>query len=448
MEFGVKWEAVGNDAPEFYETMARLSFTVNGNCLTRNEDIWSRTIKDDVLVSMYPLATWFASSWWRLLHEPHPGNGVRPSVSWRMAHELSAANHGFVCPTIMFATDGEGIQVWSSSSNQNAGQSVRYLSGLSSPYFVPMLDFRTEASRFIGAVLDRLRDSNIADSELSDLWGIVCEEEASPDHNRRRRFEAMMGYDPEECPESLLQGMVNLTGTVGESSLSELMAALATGKAFQDEQEKEIKHFSSLSGLDGKPDIPQHVFVGSETARRAPWELAVQDANNMRGYFGTKLSERITNESLYDVLGISSAAADRYKPENRSKVSVAVPTQHNQIRFMPRKKHPTAKRFEYARLLADCVFQKNHGDGWLVSSDLSTFRQKYQRAFAAELLCPIEGVKELMQGDYSESAIEDASEYFGVSTTTVTSLLTNNHLIESGFSSSGNGAWPYSPMVA
>lgn len=122
LDFAFQWEAVGNDVPELYHTMARLSLSVNNYSLTRNEDCWSRTVKDDVLVALYPLASWLASSWWRLLYEPHPGKGVRPSMSWRMAHELASANQGFIWPTVMFATDGEGIQlctghrmkVWSS----------------------------------------------------------------------------------------------------------------------------------------------------------------------------------------------------------------------------------------------------------------------------------------------------------------------------------------------
>lgn len=100
LRLGFQWEAAGNDNAESYHTMARLSLAVNGYSLTRNEDSWSRTVKGDVLVSLYPLAVWFASSWWRLLHEPHPGKGVRPSVSWRMAHELAAANQGYVWPTV------------------------------------------------------------------------------------------------------------------------------------------------------------------------------------------------------------------------------------------------------------------------------------------------------------------------------------------------------------
>lgn len=446
LKLDFQWEAAGNDSAESYHTMARLSLSVNGRSLTRNEDSWSRTVKDDVLVALYPLAVWFASSWWRLLHEPHPGKGVRPSVSWRMAHELAAANQGYVWPTVMFATDGEGIQVWASPSDDAGEQSVRYLNGSRAPFFVPIADFRKEISAFIDSVLSRLHDCGCVDTELDALWRLVSEESAEPALARLRAFEAMMGYDPEECPQPLLQTMARMADKVGEESLSELVSALARGKEFSSCQEQEIERFTQLAGMEGKPDIPDLLALNGVREIQVPWVSAVRDARQMRDYFGWGL-EPLSNQKLFEALGLSAKTVDAYTPENTSNISVAIPRHHGIIRFMPRKKHPVARRFEYARLLADCMFQQRD-EGWLVSSSLGTFRQKYQRAFAAELLCPIEGAREFMQDDYSESSVEDAAEHFGVSTTTVTNLLASNHLIEADAFPGVNGAWPYHPWVA
>ena len=75
--------------------MGMFGLKVGDFSLTRNEDVWSQTIRDTVLVSAYPLAAWMVSSWWRLLYEPLPPTGTRPSVSWRMAHDaVSNASPG------------------------------------------------------------------------------------------------------------------------------------------------------------------------------------------------------------------------------------------------------------------------------------------------------------------------------------------------------------------
>ena len=68
--------------------------------------------------------------------------------------------------------------------------------------------------------------------------------------------------------------------------------------------------------------------------------------------------------------------------------------------------------------------------GW-PSTDLSTARQKFQRAFAAEFLCPIDELKAFLDDDYSESAIEDAAAHFDVSERTVESPLANNGVLSS-----------------
>lgn len=441
LELAFQWEAAGNDLPELYHTMARLSLSVNGHSLTRNDDIWSRTVKEDVLVSLHPLAAWLASSWWRLLHEPHPGKGVQPSMSWRMAHELMSANQGFVWPTVMFATDGEAMQVWFRSSDEGMEQSVRYLKGSRFPSFVPLEDFREEVSAFIDAVLNRLQDCGCEDRELSELWALICEERADPEVTRLRAFEAMMGYDPEECPERLLKIMLELAKRVGEDSLPELISALAQGREFESQHEKEIERFFGMRGVQASPKLPDSPVYSDVEENQPPWMVAVNDAKKMRDYLGRGL-EPISNDTLFDALGVSSASIENYTPENQSKVSVAIPETHQRMRFLPRKKNRYARRFEYARFLGDVMLQRN-SDNWLVSSDLSTFRQKYQRAFAAELLCPIEGVEAVMGGDYSESAIDDVAEHFEVSPLTVSNLLVSNSLIETNGLSGGGDAWPY-----
>ena len=98
LRFSHDWLSAGADGPVFRDTSAQFAIYLDDTCLTRNEDIWSKTVRDTVLVSTYPLALWFASSWWRLNWEPLLKPGPRPSLDWRMAHELGAANHGFVWP--------------------------------------------------------------------------------------------------------------------------------------------------------------------------------------------------------------------------------------------------------------------------------------------------------------------------------------------------------------
>lgn len=78
-KFTYDWMVAGNDAPKYRQTMAMLQLHVDNVNLMKNQDIWSKTIRESVLVSAYPVAMWLASSWWRLIWEPLP-KGFRPSV--------------------------------------------------------------------------------------------------------------------------------------------------------------------------------------------------------------------------------------------------------------------------------------------------------------------------------------------------------------------------------
>lgn len=82
-----------------------------------------------------------------------------------------------------------------------------------------------------------------------------------------------------------------------------------------------------------------------------------------------------------------------------------------------------------ARFLGDYLRPSIEVGRWLASTDLSTSRQKYQRAFAAELLCPLDALSLFLDGDFSSYAIEDAAANFEVSEQVVTNLLLNNGLI-------------------
>ena len=92
-----------------------------------------------------------------------------------------------------------------------------------------------------------------------------------------------------------------------------------------------------------------------------------------------------------------------------------------------RSKWETGRRFDLARLIADRLFENDIRDPLLPATQSYTYRQKAQRAFAAELLAPIDAVDDFLNGDRSEDGFNDAAEHFNVSQMAISSLLRNNH---------------------
>lgn len=396
--------------------------------LTEHEDIWSKTIRDAVLVSAYPLAAWMASSWWRLLFEPLPPNNTKPSVDWRMAHELTAANQGFIWPRVILASDTELMQIWSIPSPVVERQSVRYINGLEQPCPINLREFEQTAADFIETAIDRLSAMGVHHTPLANLWQEVQEERSDADATKYRRCEAELGFDPDDCPESVVEDALNLAERMGSKTLSELAPACSQNLS-------EAKPLSSIieliqaSGIQGKPDISIDYSVNPETPK-APWQRGNEIALLVRNAIDPG-ENPITNDKLYDLLGLQKSEYEGWNPPSRQHISLAVPSKENGFNFHPRKKYPTAKRFELARLIGDYLFYGHQGESWLTSTDMRTSRQKYQRAFAAEFLCPLKHLQAYLDNDYSESAIEEAANYFDVSSRTIESILGNNGLISS-----------------
>lgn len=417
-----KWMASASGEPEVRATAALVDMHVDGICLTRNQDIWAETVRDNVFVSAYPLAMWLAASWWRLNYEPPPAQ--QPGHDWRMVHELGAANHGFVWPRVIFVPDGEAIHLWSAPS-MTPNQSVQYLQALEVPRLLPLGDFQQGVQRFIQSVLARLEAKDLAASNLAQLWAVLQEDLADPEAVRRRKLEAELGFDPEECPEDALNAALLWEKKVGDEALTELAPAIASSGGSPD-----LTTLGQLEGGDGivgtpsvSPDSIDHLDHG------APWERAVRDARALRRAMGN-VGEPLPSRTLYDLLGLPGADLGHLPvPEGRAPVAVAIPIDDQRMKFVPRRRNPVGQRFELARFLGEYLRSPKDPKGWLASTDLATSRQKYQRAFAAEFLCPLDSLTSFLNGDFSSYAIDEAADKFEVSEQVVTNLLLNNGYI-------------------
>ncbi|RCN56654.1 hypothetical protein [Acidiferrobacter thiooxydans] len=425
-----EWATEGCDGDaEVADTTARLALHVGPHNLMRNEDVWTRCPQDAVLASAYPLALWLASSWWRLLWEPLPADGMPFSVEWRMAHELAAAGYGFVWPQVLFATDGNQIRVWALASRPDSRQSVRYLTGLEQATSVSPDEFSREAETLITATLDRLAVRGHHRSDLRVLWDLVCADRADGKQTAYRRLEAEFGFEPDEAPEPFMERALRLLQTMGPA-LSEV--APAYGKGSQGPAAIEaIIRAPSLAGQPSDPRPSGSPPVSGRGSLR-PWEKAVQAARGVRAALGHREGP-LDDAVLYELLGIAAHDAKSWSPPaQRTKAVLAEPLGGGRYRLVPRRGHPTSRRFDLARLFSDYLWMEGTGSSWLASSDLGTARQQYQKAFAAELLCPIDALTAFLEDDYSDVAIDEAAGHFGVGPMAVNALLTNNNILVRG----------------
>lgn len=430
-------DAQYDDISEFSQTMVALRIRSDSVNLTEHKSVFSKELQEEVIVSAYPLATWLAHSWWRLLYEPLPLKF--PSADWRMTHEMGAINHGFVWPRIALISDSEYIHIFAKSNNVDK-HSVCYVNGLDSPSSISIDDFKVRLSSFINGVVGRLDNKSIKSSDLHLLWEAVQEEQNDAQSHSYRKLEAQMGYDPDDCPEALMDKVLALQSQMGESTLSELIPTYGE-KSVSKDSIQYLNGLIEIEGIEGKPDLPK-LESNQNNSSVMPWQRAIKAARELRKALDN-VDEKIEYGALFELLGIAKTESKNWQAsQNKRNFSLAIPVEQQKLKFLPRKSHPLTKRFELARFLGDYIYSyTNAGSHWLTNTDLSTARQKYQRAFAAEFLCPIESLKSILQDNFSDSAIEEAASYFEVSEKTVTALLQNNHVISYSTLDTGYSPW-------
>ena len=79
-----------------------------------------------------------------------------------------------------------------------------------------------------------------------------------------------------------------------------------------------------------------------------------------------------------------------------------------------------------ARMIGALLMEPQEKGFWTVATDIYTAKQKRQRAFAAEFLCPFEALTEYLKHRNDGYALEEAAQHFGVSPLTVETVLVNN----------------------
>jgi hypothetical protein len=261
---------------------------------------------------------------------------------------------------------------------------------------------------------------------LLDLWEEVKGERADEEASRYRRLEACLGFDPDEAPETLMEQAIHMASTMGARNFSEI--APVYGQASQGNAGglQQLQHLLESPALEARLQLVEVVFQKPIQAR-TPWRRAQQLARALRQHLGLS-NEPISTDLLCDLFGLKPQVFESTLPTKRQPIAVGVPGPTGQIALHLRKFYPSARRFELARFIGDALITGSRSEWWYVSSDIPTVRQKIQRAFAAEFLCPAEGALDQLSGDYSEPAVEQVAERFGVSTEIVANLIANQEV--------------------
>lgn len=434
--FELRFTPLESDHPDPIERACAIALSVHagGRCLTQVEDRFARTVRAVVRVSGYRLALWFAGNWWRLRWEPEQDQ----DEDWHLSHVMAGAGGGFIWPALSFIGDGECMVLRMRPSQTKPAECVHFLESADIP--LPMTEVMNELDDFVEAIIARLRVNGLANTALEHLWREVKQERQSLEGRAWRQLEALAGCDPGAEEAGSLEPLLARCDELGWGAIEEVVAgtksqALATFNHLLDgaRQAATPLYFPEIDGLRretlGYAGHPQ-----AAQATRAPELLPLEKgyaiAAMARHYWELKPG-KVSTGTLAELFGVPEKKLVQSDASTELPVSAGFRGKdEGDFAVWLNKSWSTGRRFELARLVGDHLYSRD--EEWLLpATGAKTARQKIQRAFAQQFLCPIDDLKAFLNTERPNTEqMEAAAREFEVSPLLVRNTLVNHGMIE------------------
>jgi len=213
------------------------------------------------------------------------------------------------------------------------------------------------------------------------------------------RWRPLLGYDPDEAPEELMAALLARGELSGYDAVSEVLAQNTT-----DSPEILDALFRNAQGHAEPMFVPDTETLRAKTAgidsSLLPWERAAVAARAARKYWALP-DGPISNRQLMDLFSLSG---NIFTDNHRAKSTMTVGFRNgvpDRLDICLNTSYPTNHRFALPRLVGDRLYSLDT-DKFQPVTTVKTARQKFQRAYAQEFLCPSDALKDFVGEDFGE----------------------------------------------
>ncbi|MBD5642228.1 MAG: hypothetical protein HDQ91_07410 [Desulfovibrio sp.] len=403
--------------------LCHLRIMAGDRCLTSNARDGEQ--RDSILVSAYPLAAWLVDKYWRLAYET--GGETRP-LDWLVSHDLSAADSGYIWPPLRLISNDIGIHICFLPQEDQPGP--RYSSPQSAGS-VHIGAFRQGVMNFLRDARGRIASSWPADP-LSQGVEQLEAELANEELTTWRMLEAALGYDPDGAPDAVMEAITELAQLRGLEFCLEAASVYNVCATGSDP-------LSSLSALaEAANRVTEHgidalfqpgIEPGANWRALVPWQAGYKLAQAIRQLTGLAPARKLATSVLRDWFRLPEIS---FLEGATLPMGALCRKTASALRFLfpetSRSFLRVTRRFFLARMAGAC-FYEGEKDSWLAFNDGGVWSQKMQRAFAAELLAPIAGIRELVGSRINTinlDEIQRISDHYEASPITICHTLRNN----------------------
>jgi hypothetical protein len=411
--FSWEWESAPSvRAPELRATWARLEMSVGSDHVTLVEDRESGSARRSIHVPLYPVAEWVAYNWWLLKADSRPTQGHR-------RHSLRSAGDGFSWPDLLIVPEGRSTRLtWRRDSDVQPGRTVRFIG--EGQAWLDSAVVEHALALLVESVLTRLAEQGVTDTALSREWSVV--RQADVEEVEFCMAAARLGLDPYsealDIQDQILRVADELSGSVYDDFLDAVSPRLiAEGLEWISRGVAAVRQSTtalneSIERLKGEA---RRQLV---TNGHRPWELGYEQASQVRQLLGIDVT------ADFDPSTLLTARMESTDDGGLQALGGAMPEAGSLV-VLGRQQPDETRRFTLARALWHVVYQD---ESLFLVTGARTDRQKMERAFAAELLAPAEGVAARLQGDVDvvlQEDVEQVAQHFRVSPMVVQHQLEN-----------------------
>ncbi|MEG3087422.1 hypothetical protein [Sphingomonas sp. PB4P5] len=404
------------------DCVANVRIAAHGHLLTQILEMRYHRYRDSFRASVVSLAFWFADNWWRLRYEPL-GAPSLATIDWRLRHEMSSGSADELWPSIMIYGGGPRVMLASTLGTPRDEPGIRYLP------WQPLSMLGKEYEDGVDALFEQVLGNcaRYVDAEaFKVLIGQLDIERKDEALAGWRRLEACLGFDPDKAPDRVVEAMTAYEEQLGAESVEEAAIA-APGQSAP-------ATLQTVLAAAGASNIEIDLSLIAKTAAeiddpygQTPWRAAEDAAMALRDALA--LPDIIKNDTLGGLLQTrwsdlkAATATARDLP-----YAVRVPSTHDRSHVALKMVPQVDRRFELARIIGDSLWTRGGGLG--VVSRARSDRQKYQRAFAQALLCPMRSLAKMIDLDNpTEAQIDHAARRHNVRDKVIETILVNRGIL-------------------
>jgi hypothetical protein len=219
-----------------------------------------------------------------------------------------------------------------------------------------------------------------------------------------------------------MEQLAGLFDRAGKSATAEVVPLLSAREPAMLDR---LMSVAEARGVEA--ELPTQDIGPTHPSEPPPWAAGRRTARKLREILGGKTGP-IDDAMLHSLLGIKARALDDM-PADDTPIGLGVRHPQGAAAILHfRKRNPAGIRFECARFLAESLSAPAE-DLWLPLTDRATARQKFQRAFAAEFLAPIDEVSDRLGSSRTSESVEDVADEYCVSPLAIRSHLANHGLL-------------------